>query len=324
MLGLPWVCAIAGSSRADIWCHDVVFRTEMLAEAAHATSFEPKPCSLCGTSLVARWRGDVEFNVYDCPACGLGVTWPVPAEANGDEVWADDDGHYERQFSRHRDLWRSFGEALLEHIPPSHRTGRLLDVGSGVGLLVELAAERGATAFGIDRAPAAGRVARRHGIDVRTGELTDLQERDFDVVVMMHVLEHVYDPVGFVKEAAARLREGGLLLVNVPTADGLMPRLLRRRWYGFQPTQHVHQFSRRALRQIAPQAGLGPLRVTSESLHYAHPAMLIRTALVATATVGRLLRLGDQSTLLARKCSPAGWPGREGLDEQVERLVSES
>jgi SAM-dependent methyltransferase len=272
----------------------------MTAERVNGSARETHRCSLCGAYLVPRWRGDVAFNVYDCRACGVGRTWPPPMEANGEELFADNDEHYERQFSERRDLWRRFGAALLDQIPPSHRNGRLLDVGSGVGLLVELAAERGATACGIDRAPAAGRVARRHGVDVRTGELGDLPERNFDVVVMMHVLEHVYDPVDFVAEATERLRKGGLLLVNVPISDGLMPRLLRERWYGFQPTQHVHQFSRRGLINVALRAGLEPLRVTSESLHYTHPGVLKRTALVGAATVGRVLRLGDQSTLIAR------------------------
>jgi 2-polyprenyl-3-methyl-5-hydroxy-6-metoxy-1,4-benzoquinol methylase len=272
----------------------------MTAERVNGSAREAYRCSLCGARLVPRWRGDVAFNVYDCRACGVGLTWPRPAEANGEELFADDDEHYERQFTQNRELWRRFAQALLEHIPPSLRMGRLLDVGSGVGLLVELAAEQGATACGLDRAPAAGRVARRHGVDVRTGELRDLPERNFDVVVMMHVLEHVYDPVDFVKEAAGRLRTGGLLLVNVPISDGLMPRLLRERWYGFQPTQHVHQFTRRGLTQVVVRAGLEPLRVTSESLHYTHARVLKRTALVAAATLARIIRLGDQSTLVAR------------------------
>jgi SAM-dependent methyltransferase len=263
------------------------------------THLEASRCSLCGGNLVPRWRGSVAFNVYECRGCGLGRTWPHPSEANGEELFANDDEHYERQFSEGRDLWRTFGEALLEKIPPDKRKGRLLDVGSGVGLLVELAAARGATACGIDRAPAAGRVARRHGIDVRTVELVELLEHDFDVVVMMHVLEHVHDPVLFVREAAARLRRGGVLLVNVPIYDGLMPRLLRQRWYGFQPTQHVHQFTRRGLRLVVLQAGLEPGVMTSESLHYTHHSTLKRSALVSAATVGRLLRYGDQSTMVA-------------------------
>lgn len=257
-------------------------------------------CSLCSGPLRPRWRGSEEFNIYDCRTCGLGLTWPPPLEANGEEAFADDDAHYERQFSQSRDLWRGFGNAILDQIPATHRTGRLLDVGAGVGLLVELATERGAIASGVDRAPAAGRVARRHGIDVRTCELSEMPERAFDVVVMMHVLEHVHDPVSFVEEAAARLRAQGLLLINVPISDGLMPRVLGRRWYGFQPTQHVHQFTRHGLRRVAILAGLEPLRMSSESLHYTHDSTVKRFVLVGCATLGRVLSHGDQSTLVAR------------------------
>src|SRR5881227_146468 len=104
------------------------FLSKMSAERVRTSSPEVHRCSLCGRHLVPRWRGDVAFNVYECRACGVGLTWPPPGEANGEEVFADDDEHYERQFEQRRDLWRSFGEALLDQIPPPHCRGRLLDV----------------------------------------------------------------------------------------------------------------------------------------------------------------------------------------------------
>ena len=268
----------------------------MFSEAVTSEKWE---CSLCSSPLRPRWKSDRPFNILDCPICDLGHTWPAPAEANGEEGFADNDVHYERQYSERRELWRGFAARLLDRVPASHRSGRLLDVGSGVGLLVELAGERGAQACGIDRAPAAGRVARSHGVDVRSCELSDLDEDEFDVVVMMHVLEHVPDPVGFLRDAACRLRPGGILLVNVPISSGLMPRLLGRRWYGFQPTQHVHQFSPRSLRAVAARAGLTPHRIASESLHYDHPVAVKRCALITAALIGRLAGLGDQATLMA-------------------------
>jgi SAM-dependent methyltransferase len=261
----------------------------------------PAQCAVCEGPLAPEWGDEGPFEVLRCRACRLGVTWPPPKEANGEEDFSDDDSHYERQLSERSALWRRFGDALLDQVPAAHRGGRLLDVGSGVGLLVRLAEERGWSAMGIDRAPAAARVARGHGIDVRRVELEEVTEFDFDVVVMMHVLEHVFDPVGFVRSAAKHIRPGGLLVVNVPISDGLMPRLLGRRWYGFQPDQHVHQFSRHALRAVALRSGLQPVRVTSESLHYAHGRSPKEAALRFAATSGRLLRRGDQATLLARR-----------------------
>jgi SAM-dependent methyltransferase len=258
-----------------------------------AARLEPA-CFLCDTPLRSRF-GRGAFDVLTCSSCGLGRTVPPPAEADGEEYFADDDAHYERHYRENRDRWRRFGAALLDRIPPERRRGRLLDVGAGVGLLVELAAERGFVASGLDRAPAAGRVARRLGLDVRTQELEDAVDGEFDVVVLMHVLEHVFDPVGFVALAGRKLREGGLLVVNVPAADGVMPRLLGRRWYGFQPSQHVHQFGRRSLRGVVERAGLRVVSVSSESLHYEGQPYR------AVAALGRLLGRGDQTTLLASR-----------------------
>ena len=43
----------------------------------------------------------------------------------------------------------------------------------------------------------------------------------FDVVIISHVLEHVSDPIEFLKLMTLKLREGGILYVDVPCLDYL-------------------------------------------------------------------------------------------------------
>src|SRR5205085_2954784 len=109
-----------------------------------------------------------------------------------------------------RVLFRSRRAALLEGITGG--PGALLDVGCGTGEFPAVCAGRGWRAQGVELMAEAAEHARRvHGLDVRVGLLADsgLPERHYDAVSALHVLEHVPDTVGFLRELAARARPGG-------------------------------------------------------------------------------------------------------------------
>ena len=96
---------------------------------------------------------------------------------------------------------------------------RILDVGSGGGILSESLARLGASVVGIDPAPNNIAVAARHAeigglaIDYRCTTVETLAKTGerFDAVLMMEVIEHVNDVLGFVRDAAAMVKPGGLL-----------------------------------------------------------------------------------------------------------------
>lgn len=104
---------------------------------------------------------------------------------------------------------------------------RALDVGCGAGLLAEPLARLGAAVTGIDAAAENVAAARVHAegqglaIDYRQGELDQLGEARFDLVVSMEVVEHVTDPAAFVAGLAERLAPGGLLILSTPNRTAL-------------------------------------------------------------------------------------------------------
>ena len=98
---------------------------------------------------------------------------------------------------------------------------RLLDIGSGGGLLSEPLARLGGTVVGADPAGANVAAARLHaetaGVAVEyrvaTAEaLAEVGER-FDVVLAMEVVEHVADLGLFIARCAEMVRPGGLMIV---------------------------------------------------------------------------------------------------------------
>lgn len=141
--------------------------------------------------------------------------------------------------------------------------GDLLDVGCSVGYLLSVARGRGWRVTGIDCSEPRLEACRKRGLDVRNEDVTKAPvRRRFDLVTACHVLEHTPDPVRFLRALGSRLKEGGLLVVEVPNIDCPDERL--KMWLGAKGLKrprltgaaHLFEFGREAFLRTAERAGL--------------------------------------------------------------------
>jgi len=98
-----------------------------------------------------------------------------------------------------------------------HVEGKILDVGAGESPWREWLPDK-TTYVGLDlySADKFGMTASRKDIIYYNGRIIPFDTSSFNVVLCVEVLEHVEEPVAFVKEIVRVLRSGGLLILTIP------------------------------------------------------------------------------------------------------------
>jgi 2-polyprenyl-3-methyl-5-hydroxy-6-metoxy-1,4-benzoquinol methylase len=220
------------------------------------------PCAVCGRDdfRSAFVRAD-QGKVVCCMGCGLLYLNPRPcASATADfydESYFSSGGHGSayRNYVAQQAALVTWGEhpaltamdLLCKRVSP--RGKRLVDVGCGDGTLLNLARVRGFDVLGVELSShMADFVRQTHKIDVveRPLEEAGLDNESFDVVTGLEVLEHLTDPVRWLREVRRVLRPDGLLLLTTPNAG--CAQAYGDQWLGFQMSfEHLTFFDRSTL-----------------------------------------------------------------------------
>jgi len=229
-------------------------------------------CLLCGRSLQRIGADFTGKQIYKCDQCEY-VTTPVAAKAETIALYDDPeyfDGwgcnmefDYERfEPSVHRQV-----QDYLDFIGRYTQGKTLLDVGTGSGLLPHLARTKGYEVEGTDLSKhVSENVPEKAGFPIHHGTLEDIQfTRKYDIITMLHVLEHTNNPVSTLQRCKELLNDGGYIVVVVPnyqSLDSRIKNLLSRLKLKSRPYKHLalghhnYVFSIRSLEILGRKVGL--------------------------------------------------------------------
>ena len=111
-----------------------------------------------------------------------------------------------------------FFRRVLEPVVGRHPdSARLLDVGCGVGALLETARDMRFDVSGVEISPVLAGRARERGFSVHVGDVAELSIAEtYDVIVMLDIIEHLHNPGEVLTGLRRLLRPGGELVVYTP------------------------------------------------------------------------------------------------------------
>lgn len=197
---------------------------------------------------------------------------------------------------------------------------RILEVGCGTGSNLALL-KRFGTVDAIEPDDEARAFAsERSGVAVKGGLLPDgvaLNDRAYDMIVLLDVLEHIPDDAGTLRALAPKLKAGGKLLLTVPA----MPSL-----WSAHDVAHHHQrrYTWAQLKRVLSDNGY---RIS----HHSHFNSVLFPLIVAARAAGKLMRRdgGDDAMppsalnriLEALFASERGWVSRLSVPFGVSLAV---
>lgn len=232
----------------------------------------PSVCPVCfkGTDFrfVENWaetqptKKSVKWTLYECSNCGVQFWFPF---RQAERTFYDPEESFEAT-ERKKDLVISFLLNSASITPWNHRLfyidklkkdGRLLDVGCADGKFLRKCRKLGYKVYGLEINRHKAEALRQDGIECFPDYLDrfvsswrDRKEDLFDCVTAFEVLEHVTNPLDFLKDINTLLKSGGIFVASVPFRG-------RAKFFedGDHPPNHFTRWDERSLTKILEKAG---------------------------------------------------------------------
>ena len=202
-----------------------------------------------------------EFTIVSCETTNFLFTNPRPKEKDISKYYDFEDyiSHSNKKndfISKLYQLVRSFSiKRKYKLISKLIGDKKILDVGSGTGEFLSYMRRKGYDTYGVEIAKKARELStKNHGLFVKDS-LSSLDETNFDIITMWHVLEHVYDLDGYMKRIKSLLNDKGVLIVAVPNHKCFDQKFYGKYWAGWDVPLHLWHFDKESMLKLSKKYG---------------------------------------------------------------------
>jgi SAM-dependent methyltransferase len=284
-------------------------------------------CPVCGSSALKKElsckdyvaTGD-RFDLTRCTNCTFLFTNPRPDGAHIGKYYQSDryvsHAGSKDQFTfmyKVYDLVRDYSiKSKLNLIKKHHNSGRLMDLGCGLGYFLHGAVvDKTFDAIGVDISnDAINYVKQKFGYKIHPeSDLDSFAANSFDIITQWHVLEHVHLLNERMKQLYKILKPNGTLFIAVPNCDSWDAKHYGEFWDGYDVPRHLYHFNKKsfsllmnnhgfAVVDIKPMPFDAPYISMRSEVHKGNSFEFVRGAAKGLASTVSALSSGNHSSLM--------------------------
>lgn len=230
-------------------------------------------CTLCHNNKITyipnKIRNDEDgiYRMYRCEKCETHFLYPRPMDAELKDYY---DGHFREEVhsSRYYDkesldrvFTRFSGEANLrvQRVEKElSKEDRVLEIGCSVGYFLKAVSPYVGKVCGTEWDKKAQQYIRdcfgKDGIEVQINP--EDYEGGFDKIFLFHVLEHIEEPIAFLKNLKKKLNPGGCIYIEVPNVDDVLVKTYECDAFKdfYYKKAHLYNFNDKGLSYLFEQA----------------------------------------------------------------------
>ncbi len=205
------------------------------------------------------------FEVWKCSSCTLQFTQNVPSIDSIASYYKSAEyishsntqkGIINRLYHLVRNVTLSTKLSLVKKASGKD-TGYLLDVGAGTGAFAHKMQNAGWSVIGLEPDETARTTAlNSYGISLENlDRLPALTANVYDVITLWHVLEHVHDLHGSLKNFNMLLKADGVLIIAVPNYCSHDATVYENCWAAYDVPRHLYHFAPKSMEVLMDAHG---------------------------------------------------------------------
>jgi len=192
---------------------------------------------------------DLTFSLVKCSECQVFRTMPFPDKSLLDKIYSQDYAYKLHDAVSAEKVGRA--RSLMEIIRRGDQGLKLLEFGSGSGILLYQAQLSGYRSEGIEISPRAGNALPKDS----SSKLVQASAEDYlsrsnlidASVVLSHTFEHLRNPHKFLSDLFQKMKPGMYLLIVVPNCKNRLGIVRSKYWGYWQVPVHTYHFTTRSL-----------------------------------------------------------------------------
>ena len=203
------------------------------------------------------------FSIYIDKESQLLITTPRPAVDDLSRYYDSDD------YISHSDSKKSFIDKVYQIVRNytikqkvklinsfSATNKSVLDIGSGTGDFLMACKQNGWSIDGVEPNTKANKETRSKTFKEISKDISELNNKQFDVITMWHVLEHVPNLNEYISILKNILKPDGVLVVAVPNHKSYDATYYKEFWAAYDVPRHLWHFSRLSIDKLFQLANM--------------------------------------------------------------------